>query len=95
MAKLEKKYLMDIDEAMNKAYAIVQKTLPYKTGNLSRNAFKLERTANGYKLYVDLKIAPYAKYIDQPGYKTDGYWEKAVQLFLNILIQQFPGSTIS
>ena len=74
----EKEFLADFDQFIHTQFEIYRKTLPYLTGNLSLNAYKLERTPNGYKIYIDLSIAPYAEYINQPGRVHEGFFEKLV-----------------
>ena len=57
----------DVRMAAMKAYAITQKTLPYKTGLLSNKypgkegGFRIEEISPGtYKVYIDLATVPYA-----------------------------------
>lgn len=67
-----------------KHYGKMQRLLPYKTGNLAMNSFKLEETETGWKIYIDEKIAPYAKYLDSKP-KTRGWWEFEARKLANEL----------
>lgn len=64
-----------------KHYAVLQKRMPYLTGNLAYNALHLIKKPNGYDIKIDLNIAPYAEYIDRPDYRTYQYFDKAFQEF--------------
>ena len=69
-----------------KNFGKMQVALPYKTGNLSMNSFKLVRTSTGWKIYIDETIAPYAKYLDSKP-KTAGWWEfEALKFLTNLSI---------
>lgn len=68
-----------IEQTLRTNYAIVQKRLPYKTGNLAYNAFQIIKIDDEhYDIKIDLSVAPYAEYIDRPGYRTFGYWDRAI-----------------
>ena len=89
----------DVRMAAMKAYAITQKTLPYKTGLLSNQfpgkegGFRIETLSPGtYKIYIDLSTVPYAEYIDKPGYRTYGYWDKAVENYVSIMAHELGGT---
>lgn len=64
-----------------KHYAILQKQMPYLTGNLAYNALHLKKTSEGYDIYIDLSIAPYADWIDRPDYVSYQFFEKAFNTF--------------
>ena len=64
-----------------KHFAVLQKQLPYLTGNLAYNATKLKRVDGGYEIGIDLTIAPYAEYLDRPDYRSYRYFDKAFETF--------------
>ena len=64
-----------------KHYKILQKQMPYLTGNLAYNALHLTKTNDGYDISIDLTIAPYAEWIDRVGYQSYQYFEKAFNTF--------------
>lgn len=74
----EEEFLWDFDQFIHTQFELYRKTLPYLTGNLSLNAYKLEKGPKGYKVYIDLSIAPYAEYINQTGKVHEGFFEKLV-----------------
>jgi hypothetical protein len=51
-------------------------TLPYHSGNLSQQAFRLEKDPSGnYKLTIDSGMAPYAQYVnDKESFYTHNFW---------------------
>ena len=75
-----------------KHYAVMQKQLPYLTGNLAYNAFQIHKTNQGYELYIDLNIAPYASFIDRPDYRSYQYFDKAFKTFYNNLKADIEGN---
>lgn len=81
--------LDEIRQAIKTGAEIGRKSLPYKTGNLSINAYKYYEEDDGddviFHVYIDNSIAPYADYINKPGYKTSGYWESTKNLLINYL----------
>lgn len=83
-----------ITQSVRTNFEIIRKTLPFKTGNLSQNAYQLIKIdENKWDIKIDLNIAPYAEYINRPGYKTEGFWEKAINE-LSTLIAKDLGGTI-
>lgn len=93
-----------IEQAIMTSSNIVRKTLPYgkrafideqgrsHPGNLQNNAFKvIKKDDNSYDICIDLNIAPYADYINQPGYKTSGYWDKAAENIIKLIAEQLGG----
>ena len=72
-------------------YYILQKQMPYLTGNLAYNALYIKKTSSGYDIGIDLSKAPYAEYIDRPGYRTEGYWEEAIEEFLQAIAKDLGG----
>ena len=81
-----------IEIAIIKNFKIMQLELPVKTGRLRMRSFKLERTAQGWKLYIDLQIAPYAIYLDSKR-KTAGWWTIATLNFMRRLTLDLQGVT--
>lgn len=75
-----------------KHYAVMQKQLPYLTGNLAYNAFQIHKTNQGYELSIDLNIAPYAEWIDRPDYRSYQYFDKAFKTFYNNLKADIEGN---
>lgn len=78
--------------AVYKNYYLLQKQLPYKTGNLAYNALKIKKTSKGYDIIIDQSIAPYASYIDKPEYKSYQYWDKAVKNFIKQINKDLGGT---
>ena len=72
---------IDVGRSTTKALQNSRYMIPIKTGNLRYNGVKLN---NGIKLkiYVDDAVAPYGKWINEPGYKTAGWWDKFVKTFV-------------
>ncbi len=55
------------------AFETLRDLAPYDTGNLSRNAIKLEFTdAKHARIYVSEEIAPYMPYTNEPGLRSVG-----------------------
>ena len=81
-----------IDEKVRTAFEIARKTLPYKTGNLSMNAYQIVKIDDThFDIKIDLNIAPYAEYIDRPGYRSYGYWDRTAQLIIDMIAQELGG----
>lgn len=58
--------------------------LPYKTGRLANQGFKLKRTGDtSWDLYIDEGMVPYAEYLDDPSKVTHGYWSRAMEFYIN------------
>ena len=64
------------------------KLIPYRTGNLRYKATKLKNIPGGCMVFIDLNTAPYGEYINRPGYRTHGYWERFVDSFISDLIKE-------
>ena len=101
----EKALISIIDQAIRTNAEIIRKTMPYgkrnyidklghfHPGNLMNNAYKIKSLGDGkYDIYLDLDIAPYAEYIDQAGYKTYGYWDKAMRKLIKSIAKQLGGT---
>lgn len=56
----------EIENALRLAFDELVMVAPRDTGNLFRNALKLERVEEGvWRLYVDQDVAPYMKYTNE------------------------------
>ena len=69
--------------------------LPYDTGNLANNAFKITKTATGYKIYIDQGVAPYASEIDKGNYYTSRYWDDLCEGIIERISEDWGGSLVS
>lgn len=77
-----------IAQAVQSSGNIVRVTLPRKTGNLQDNAYYIKKIDDyHYDIGINLEIAPYAQYINEPGYRTQGYWDKAVEDIIKLIAQ--------
>lgn len=66
--------------------------LPYKTGRLTNQGFKLVRTGeNSWELYIDKNIVPYAEYLDDPSKVTHGYWSRAMEHYIRKVADDLGG----
>lgn len=83
-----------VDIAIREIFEVIRKMLPYKTGNLANNAYKLiKKDATHYDVTLDLSIAPYGKWINEaPTYRTYQYWNNDMNLFIQELAQQLKGN---
>lgn len=74
---------------MNKSKNAFQRALvavPIKTGNLRYNAMKYKRLkGNKATIRLDLNVAPYGEYINRPGYRTEGWWNRFLETYLDEL----------
>ena len=74
-----------IEGFVNETFEEVRPFLPIKTGNLRNNAYKIAKTKNGWRVIVDLRVAPYADYLDGKP-RTKGWWDDtAFEKFYQIL----------
>ena len=79
----ENKYVRTYMETSKKAFERALIVTPYKTGNLRYRAMKYRYNKGGSAtIRIDLGIAPYAKYIDKPGYKTHGWWDRYLDQYV-------------
>jgi hypothetical protein len=67
-------------------------SLPYDSGFLANSAFRLERTATGWRISIDTGMAPYADYINQAGYYTQGYWDALAMAIIKKISDDWGGS---
>lgn len=80
--KYTKTYMEKSKEAFEKALIVT----PYKTGNLRYKAMEYRFNKGGTAtIRVNLVKAPYAEYIDRPGYKTYGWWDKYLDKYVEEL----------
>lgn len=80
-------YKIKIDELFAQAVHKNLNLVPYKTGNLRYRGVKKTRYRDGPGVYIDDNIAPYGKWIDRPGYKTHGWWDRFTSSTTNDFIQ--------
>lgn len=73
-----------VEFAVNKNFIQMRNELPFKTGRLAYQSFKLFKTDTGWSLKVDLNIAPYAVYLDDKP-KTRDWWARACNDFMRRL----------
>ena len=85
----EEEWIEDFEAYLNSRYEAHRFELPYKTGNLRDNSYKLVKTSSGYEIYLDLNVAPYAEYIDRPGYKTEKYWDIVADKIIDEIIEHY------
>lgn len=76
--------VQEFDAAVWRFMQIIKELAPYRTGNLAYNAIRYEKTGeHSYKIYVNLDIAPYQVYLNEPETsKHYQWWETAVELAL-------------
>ena len=87
----EAEFLLDFEQFLRTQFELYRKTLPYDTGNLSLNAYNLEKTATGYKIYIDLNIAPYAEYLDNKGVHQNFFENLIVNKLLQDIQNRYGG----
>jgi len=74
-------------------YSRMTYKLPFKTGKLSHQGFRLVSTGDGkWDLYIDTNLVPYAKYLDDPGKVSQGYWSKAMEYYIRKVADDLGGS---
>jgi hypothetical protein len=78
----------------------LRKIAPYDTGNLSKNAIRFVFEGETAKIYVDMNIAPYMPYTNEPwvspkwnGKKNpnEAWWNNAIPTILNKLLPKYNG----
>lgn len=82
-------------------FSFFKKFIPYDTGNLCNNAFRLEYVSpTEIKLYIDPAIAPYMPYTNEPwisprwnGKKNpnEHWWQDTVELIVRYIAEQYKG----
>ena len=87
-----------IEEFENELYTQfnISRTLsPYKTGNLRNNGIQIVKKPGGYKIYVDLDVAPYAQWLDQyPKVQREhagGWWNEICMDIINKIMKKYGG----
>lgn len=89
---IENKYVKTYMGKSKNAFQRALVVTPIKTGNLRYKAMKYKRNKGGTAtIRVDLGIAPYAEYIDRPGYRTHGWWDKYLKQYL-VELQKVTGA---
>lgn len=92
----------DFNAVCELAFETLRDLAPYDTGNLSRNAIKLEFTdAKHARIYVSEEIAPYMPYTNEPwlaerlnGKKNpnEGWFDAAAELIAELVADLAGGS---
>ena len=59
---MDAKMDLAISMAIARASMSVRKILPRRSGNLADKAFRVKETRDGWEIYIDDLIAPYANY---------------------------------
>ena len=78
----------DIEPAIITSFLKLQKSLPIKTGNMAFNATQLKDGSMEYTIEIKDKIAPYAKYLNNPKWRSYRFWEKSVEdVFLDSMVK--------
>lgn len=77
---MDAKMDLAISMAIARASMTVRKILPRRSGNLADNAFRVKETKDGWEIYIDDLIAPYANY---PNVK------KKLEAMMPIIINRF------
>lgn len=54
----------EFEEELYKIFGESKQLSPYKTGNLRNNGIQIMKTPSGFKVWVDLDKAPYARWLD-------------------------------
>jgi len=70
----------DFKGKSRKAFQESLYTVPYKTGKLRRNT-KYTEVGKNSRISVDLRVVPYAEYINRPGYRTHGWWNRLCNVY--------------
>lgn len=65
--------------------------LPRETGRLADELFKIQRTTDGFKIYIDTTSWQYPIWINTVGYRTAGYWELCVQRIITKIWAKYGG----
>ena len=60
----EAEFLEEFEAELYTTFGIEREKSPYKTGNLRYNGIQIMKTPRGYRIWVDLSIAPYSQFLD-------------------------------
>lgn len=88
----EKEFREDLEKFIGELFNLKRPLLPFDTGNLRNNAYKLEKTSSGYSLWIDPSIAPYVKYLVPEGSRTKKeylHWDDVCTQIINAIIQKY------
>lgn len=80
-------YRMSFVGGSLKAFEECLSLVPYRTGKLKNKGIKYKATVKGSTIYIDLSVCPYGAYIDEPGHKTAGWWNRFCEAYRQKLIQ--------
>ncbi len=96
MTRTQLKVILEM--AVFNALWMVFNAAPKDTWNLATNALKLETTATGWVIFIDLAIAPYMPYTEEPWINragknpNEGWFEKVVKEIVNYLARVLGGT---
>ena len=98
--EIDKNVLAEIENKIKTAVSVSRVIIPKETGNMRYNSLKLKKVNDTtYEVYMDLKIAPYAPYVNErlDGHHTakqlynEDFWERVVQSIFNQLKSTLSG----
>lgn len=97
-----------VDAIRNKLIRVVRREMaalkrraPHDTGNLANNAIRITQVGNRMAVYIDLKVAPYAVYTNEPwispywrGKKNpnENWWNNNMQAVIQKIAQEMGGT---
>lgn len=89
----EDEFIAEFEKELYTQFNISKTLSPYKTGNLRENAIKILKTPTGYKIYVDMDIAPYAQWLDQyPKTQREhpiGWWNEICKDIIEKIMKKY------
>ncbi len=92
-----------VELAIKNAISMARILIPYDTGNMRFNSFKLERIdEKTWRVYIDLDVAPYAPYVNEklPSHHTpkqlanEGFFERVFEFIGNYLASALNGQIV-
>ena len=97
---LDKDVLAEIESKIKTAVGVARIIVPKDTGKMRYNSLRWRRVNDTtFEVYMDLKIAPYVPYVNEPldGHHTpkqlanEDFWERVVQSIFNQLKSTLAG----
>lgn len=86
-------FIKEFETELYTRFNISKQLSPYKTGNLRNNAIQILKTPTGYKIYVDLDVAPYAQWLDQfPKVQREhpgGWWREICMDIIDSIMKKY------
>lgn len=70
----------EVNKLISKWYNRAKRDLPYDTGNLINNGFRIQQNGLKYEIYIDLNKADYALYLNDSE-KHDNYINEFIERF--------------